>query len=78
MAEGLVELQLSSRDLGQISDCLELRLLQWENTIRYFEAAEPIEGEILECSDIEEAREMTGVYRRLVRLVGEALCGQVE
>lgn len=78
MAEGPIELQLSPRDLGQISDCLELRLVQWENTVTYFEAAEPIEGEILECSDIEEAREMTGVYRRLVRLVGEALCSQEE
>ncbi len=61
-----VTLSLSSNDIGQMLDGLEVLIEQWEATQAYHETGEIRPGtEIREANDAEEAANMAGIYREL-------------
>ena len=66
MRSETVSFKIERNDLGQIADCLGMRLEQWQHTAEYFEADGYYDGSILECSDVDEAKAMIATYQRLL------------
>ena len=63
---------LDENEWGQILDGLRCRAETYEETARYYESGYA-ESEIAEVRDVDEARELAGIYTGIVRKVEKSL-----
>ena len=70
-----VALTMRRGDLGQILDCIEVRLQTWIDTVAYWQGGLDADGSqtIEECSSEEEAQRMVQTYTRLKHIIEEVL-----
>ncbi len=69
-----VIVKLPYTDFGQILDGLRIVEEQWSSTLRYHETGD-IDPDVptMECTDVDEAQNMTRTYRRLIAAIGSQL-----
>jgi hypothetical protein len=70
----IITVTLSSNDVGQIADGLEVLADQWENTSRFLDG-EPydVDSVVRECSEASEARSIAATYRRILQSLYQQL-----
>lgn len=63
----IVVLKLSRNFVGQILDCLEVAIEDWQRTKIYYEdgVIDPDEPYVRECNDASEAEQIENFYREI-------------
>ena len=73
MQEEVLNLKLPRSDLGQIGECLQLRLEAWRNSELYLREGRIVDPMVVDCTKLQEATYFVSIYERLVRIVEEKL-----
>jgi hypothetical protein len=70
-----VTLKLPRLFVGQVLDCLQIAVEDWERTKVYLESGyvDPDEPYVRECSDAREAQQIEKFYRRIIEKIERQL-----